>query len=98
METKVKPLGDRILIKNVQIQNVSSSGLILTSDKKQLPQIAQVVAVSDSIKNGQIKDCDYTIEEGQRIIYSKYAGTDITIGGQDYVIIRLQDVLAVSFL
>lgn len=94
----IKPLGDRLLVKNAQIQNVTTSGLILTSDKKDLPQIATVIEVSDQIKNNELEqDYDYTVQVGQRIIYNKYAGTDVTMQGEDYVILRLKDVLAVAF-
>lgn len=89
----LKPLGDRVVIKKVEAEEKTKSGIVLPSSAKEQPQMAEVLAVGDDIikdekKNGQIKT-------GDTVIFSKYAGTEIKIDGEELTILKLSDVLAV---
>ena len=90
----VKPLGDRVVIKNVEAEETTASGLILSSGSKEKPQMAIVVAVGPGgIVDG--KEIAMQVKEGQKVIYSKYAGTEVKIGGEELLIVRQSDILAV---
>ena len=90
----VKPLGDRVVIKNVEAEETTASGLILSSGSKEKPQMAIVVAVGPG---GMVdgKEVAMQVKEGQKVIYSKYAGTEVKIGGEELLIVRQSDILAV---
>ena len=90
----VKPLGDRVVIKNVEAEETTKSGLILTSAAKEKPQMAQVIAVGPG---GMVdgKEVTMQVEPGQKVIYSKYAGTEVKIDGEEIIIVRQSDILAV---
>lgn len=90
----VKPLGDRVVIKNVEAEETTKSGLILTSGAKEKPQMAEVLAVGPG---GMVdgKEVTMQVSVGQKVIYSKYAGTEVTIDGEEIIIVRQSDILAV---
>ena len=90
----VKPLGDRVVIKNVEAEETTKSGLILTSGAKEKPQMAEVLAVgSGGMVDG--KEVTMQVSVGQKVIYSKYAGTEVKIDGEEIIIVRQSDILAV---
>ena len=91
---KIKPLGDRVVIKNVEAEETTKSGLLLTSSAKEKPQMAIVLAVGPG-GNVDGKEITMHVEEGQKVIYSKYAGTECKLEGQDYIIVRQSDILAI---
>ena len=90
----VKPLGDRVVIKNVEAEETTKSGLILTSGAKEKPQMAEVLAVGPG---GMVdgKEVTMQVSVGQKVIYSKYAGTEVKIDGEEIIIVRQSDILAV---
>ena len=90
----VKPLFDRVVIKNVEAEETTKSGLILTSAAKEKPQMAEVVAVGPG---GMVdgKEVTMQVTVGQKVIYSKYAGTEVKIDGEELIIVRQSDILAV---
>ena len=90
----VKPLFDRVVIKNVEAEETTKSGIILTSAAKEKPQMAQVLAVGPG---GMVdgKEVTMQVKVGQKIIYSKYAGTEVKLDGQEMIIVRQSDILAV---
>ena len=90
----VKPLGDRVVIKNVEAEETTKSGLILTSAAKEKPQMAEVLAVGPG-GNVDGKEIVMQVEVGQKVIYSKYAGTEVKIDGEEIIIVRQSDILAV---
>ena len=90
----VKPLGDRVVIKNVEAEETTKSGLILTSAAKEKPQMAVVLAVGPGGKVAG-KEIKMQVTEGQKVIYSKYAGTEVKIDGEELIIVRQSDILAV---
>ena len=90
----VKALGDRVVIKNVEVEETTKSGLILTSTAKEKPQMAEVLSVGPG---GMVdgKEVKMVVKPGQRVIYSKYAGTEVKIDGEELIIVRQSDILAV---
>ena len=90
----VKPLGDRVVIKNVEAEETTKSGLILTSAATEKPQMAVVLAVGPG-GNVDGKEIKMQVTEGQKVIYSKYAGTEVKIDGEELIIVRQSDILAV---
>ena len=90
----VKPLGDRVVIKNVEAEETTKSGLILTSAAKEKPQMAQVIAVGPG-GNVDGKEIVMQVEVGQKVIYSKYAGTEVKIDGEELIIVLQSDILAI---
>lgn len=90
----IKPLVDRVVIKMVQAEETTKSGIILTGSAKEKPQIAEVLAVGPGGKvDGE--DVSMYLSIGDRVIISQYAGTDIHIDGEDLKILRQSDVLAI---
>ena len=90
----VKPLGDRVVIKNVEMEETTKSGIVLPGSAKEKPQMAQVLAVGPG---GMVdgKEITMHVSVGQNVIYSKYAGTEVKIDGQDLILVRQSDILAV---
>ena len=90
----VKPLFDRVVIKNVEAEETTKGGLILTSAAKEKPQMAEVLAVGPGgLVDG--KEVTMQVKPGQKVIYSKYAGTEVKIDGDELIIVRQSDILAV---
>ena len=90
----VKPLGDRVVIKNVEAEETTKGGLILTSAAKEKPQMAEVLSVGPG---GMVdgKEVAMQVKVGQKVIYSKYAGTEVKLDDQEYILVRQSDILAV---
>ena len=89
----VKPLGDRVVIKNVEVEETTKSGIVLPGSAKEKPQMAEVVAVGPGgLVDG--KEVVMNVEVGQKVIYSKYAGTEVKIDKQELIIVRQNDILA----
>ena len=91
----LKPLADRIVVKRLEAQDKTKSGLVLPDSAKEKPQEGKVVAVGTGrlLDDGAIKPLE--IKTGDRVLYGKYSGTEVTLEGQDYLILREEDVLAV---
>ncbi len=90
----IKPLSDRVVIKNVETEETTKSGIILTGTAKEKPQVAEIVAVGPGgLVDG--KEVKMQVEVGQKVIYSKYAGTEVKLDGQEDIIVRQNDILAV---
>ena len=90
----VKPLGDRVVIKNCEAEETTKSGLILTSAAKEKPQMAIVIAVGPG-GNVDGKEIKMHVKAGEKVIYSKYAGTEVKLGEEEYIVVRQNDILAV---
>ena len=90
----VKPLFDRVVIKNVEAEETTKSGIILTAAAKEKPQMAEVLAVGPG---GEVdgKQVTMQVKVGQKVIYSKYAGTEVKLDGQEVKIVSQKDILAV---
>lgn len=91
---KLKPLADRVIIKMVEAEETTKSGIILAGSAKEKPQIAEVIAVGPGgIIDG--KEIVMTIKVGDKVITNKYAGTEVKFDGAEYVIVRQADILAI---
>ena len=93
----IKPLGDRVVIKKVEAEEKTKSGIVLPSSAKEQPQMAEVLAIgegvtSDEKKKNQIRE---QIKVGDKVIFSQYAGTEIKLDDKELTIISLNDILAV---
>ena len=94
MATKIKPIGDRVVVKPEPADEKTAGGLYIPESAKEKPQRGTVVSVG----NGRVENgtrIDMTVEEGEKILYGKYAGTEITLDDEDYLIMRESDILGV---
>ena len=91
---KIQPLFDRVVIKNVETETTTKSGIVLAGTAKEKPQMAEVLAVGPG---GMVdgKEVKMQVKVGQKVIYSKYAGTEVKLDGQEMIIVRQSDILAV---
>ncbi len=87
---KITPLADRILVKNDKAETKTASGLIIPDAAQEKTMTAKVIAVGEGTK-----DVAITVKVGDRIMYDKYAGTQLKIDGEDHLILRMNDVIAV---
>ena len=91
---KLKPLADRVVLKMVEAEETTKGGIILTGAAKEKPEVAEVIEVGPGgIVDG--KEVDMIVEPGDKVITSKYSGTEIKIDGVEYTIVRQGDILAV---
>ena len=91
---KIKPLGDRVVIKNVEAEETTKSGLLLTSSAKEKPQMAVILAVGPG-GNVDGKEVTMIVKVGDKVITSKYAGTEVKCDGIEYNVVRQSDILAI---
>ena len=91
---KIKPLGDRVVIKNLEAEETTKGGIILTNSAKEKPVMAEVLAVGPG-GNVDGKEIKMNVKEGQKVIYSKYAGTEVKLDGKEMIIVRQNDILAI---
>ena len=90
----IKPLFDRVVIKMVEAEETTKSGIILAGNAKEKPQVAEIVAVGPGgVVDG--KEITMQVKVGDRVLISKYAGTEVKLDGQEYTILRQSDILAV---
>ena len=90
----MKPLADRVVIKMVEAEETTKSGIILAGSAKEKPQVAEVVAVGPG-GNVDGKDVTMYVKAGDRVITSKYSGTEVKMDGLEYTIVRQSDILAI---
>ena len=88
------PLGDRVVLKQVEAEETTKSGIVLPGQAQEKPQQAEVVAVGPGgVVNG--KEVKMEVEVGNTVIYSKYAGTEVKLDGEEYIIVKQNDILAI---
>lgn len=90
----LKPLADRVIIKMVKVEETTKSGLYLTGSAKEKPEVAEVIAVGPG---GMVdgKEVVMTVKVGDKVITSKYSGTQVKVDGEEYTIVRQGDILAI---
>lgn len=91
----IKPVADRVLIKMKEEEETTKSGIILSSGAKEKPQVAEVIEVGPGITHIQGKETKMYIKKGDKVIVSKYAGTEIKYEQEEYLIIKQDDILAI---
>lgn len=90
----LKPLTDRVVVKMVEAEETTKSGIVLASAAKEKPQIAEIIAVGPGgMVDGSEVKMEVTV--GQKVIVSKYAGTEVKLDGEEYIIVKQSDILAV---
>ena len=91
---KLRPLGDRVVLKQKEAEEKTASGIILSGQAKEKPQQAEVIAVGPG---GMVdgKEVAMCVRVGQSVIYSKYDGTEVKLGKEEYTVVRQSDILAV---
>jgi chaperonin GroES len=91
----VKPLEDRILLKPMEAEQKTAGGIIIPDNAKEKPQKGEVIAIGPGKTTDKGQKINMTLRKGDSVLYGKYTGSEITIDGQDYLILRESDVLAV---
>ena len=90
----IKPLGDRVVIQKLEAETTTNSGILLTGTAKEQPQEAKVVAIGPgAMVEGKRVPMD--VQVGNKVLYSKYAGTDVKVDGEEYIILKQDDILAI---
>ena len=93
---KLKPLGDRVIVKQDDIEETTAGGLILSSGSKEKPTTGVVVAVGEGRTTEDGKKIPVPVKEGDRVIYGKYGGTEVEIEGETVIILRADDIYAIQ--
>ncbi|MEG1994070.1 MAG: co-chaperone GroES [Oscillospiraceae bacterium] len=90
----IKPLLDRVVIKMTEVEETTKSGIILTGAAKEKPQIAEILSVGEGglVDGNEVK---MFVKSGQKVLVAKYAGTEVKVDGEDLIIIRQSDILAI---
>ena len=92
----IKPLYDRVVVKMVEAEETTKGGIILTASAKEKPQVAEVVAVGDGESHENSgKTVSVKVKVGDRVIVSKYAGTEVKVDGEELTIVNMGDILAI---
>lgn len=91
----LKPLGDRVIIELVEAEEMTSSGIVLPGSAQEKPQEGKVIAAGSGVIRDNGERTELEVKEGDRIIFSKYAGTELKYEGKEYLIIRENDILAI---
>ena len=90
----LKPLSDRVVLKPIEAEETTKSGIILTTDSKEKPQQAIVVAVGPGGFR-ENEEVDMDVEVGDKVVYSRYSGTEVKLEDEEYIIVRQDDILAI---
>ena len=83
----IKPLQDRVVVKMTEAEETTKSGIILTGSAKEKPEVAEVIAVGPGKKDG--------VNKGDKVLISKYSGTNVKLDGEEFIIVKMDDILAV---
>ena len=92
---KIKPLADRVVVKPQEVEETTASGIILPDTAKEKPQAGKIVAVGPGKVSDSGNSITMTLKVGDNVLYGKYSGTEITVSGDDVLIMRESDILAV---
>ena len=90
----VKPMEDRILLKPMEAEEKTAGGIIIPDNAKEKPQKGEVIAVGPGKVSDKGSRIEMSVKKGDKVLYGKYSGTEITVDGEDYLIVRESDVLA----
>ena len=92
---KFKPLGDRILLKQLEAKEQTKGGIVIPDTVKEKPQEGKIIAVGEGKKNPEGKVIPLSLKVGDKILYGKYSGTEVVVDSEEYLIIREEDVLGI---
>lgn len=91
---RLQPLGDRVVLKQLVAEETTKSGIVLPGQTKEKPQQAEIIAVGPGgVVDG--KEIEMHVKVGQKVIYSKYAGTEVELDNESYIIVKQNDILAI---
>jgi len=93
--TQIKPIGDNILIEPLERETVTASGIVIPDTVKEKPQQGRIVAVGAGKRDDENRVIPMDVKAGQVILYKKWGGNEVKVGGKEYLIIKSEDVLAV---
>lgn len=85
---ELRPIGERVVLQKVEVENKTKSGIILPDEAKEHPKYAEVVAIGDKVDTS-------TIKKGSKVVYKQYSGTEIELDGQEFIVIDLENILAI---
>lgn len=91
----IKPLNDRVLIKMIEAEETTKSGIILSAGSQEKPQIAEVVEIGPGGLDENGKKVEMQVKKGDKVITSKYSGTEVKYEGTEYIIVKQSDILAI---
>ncbi len=91
---KLKPLGDRVVLKFTEAEETSKGGIILASAAQEKPQVAEVISVGPG-GNIDGKEIKMEVKKGDKVILSKYSGTEVKLNSEEYIVVRQSDILAI---
>jgi chaperonin GroES len=91
----VKPLEDRIILKPMEAEEKTAGGIIIPDNAKEKPQKGEVIAVGPGKVTDKGQKIEISLKKGDKVLYGKYSGTEVTIDGEDYLIVRESDILAI---
>ena len=86
----IKPLQDRVVVKMAEAEETTKGGIILTGSAKEKPEVAEVIEVGEGKK-----DVTMTVKKGDKVLLSKYSGTNVKLDGEEYIIVKMEDILAI---
>ncbi len=95
MSVPIKPLEDRIVVKAIEAETTTASGLVIPDTAKEKPQEGEVLAVGDGRFDDKGNRIPVDVKVGDKVIYSKYGGTEVKYGGEEYLVLSARDILAV---
>ena len=95
MASKIRPLGDRVLVKPIEEKEVKKNGIIIPDTAKEKPQEGEVAAVGTGKLDDKGNKIEFNVKKGDKVLYSKYGGTEIKIEGENYLIMREDDILGI---
>ena len=91
----LKPLGDRVLVKRLDVEEKTSGGIYIPDSAKEKPMQAAVIAVGPGAKDEKGEVTPLTVKKGDVVLFAKYAGNEISVNGEDHLIMREEDILAI---
>ena len=95
MATKIRPLGDKVVVKVSEEEEKTAGGIILPDTAKKKPQEGEVIAVGPGKISDNGAKIEMQVKKGDKVLYGKYSGTEVTVDGEDYLIMRESDILAI---
>lgn len=93
--TKIVPLGDKVVLKRQEAEDVTAGGIVLPDSAKDKPQRGEVIAIGDGHTKDDGTKSPLTVKEGDSVIFSSYAGDEIKVGDEEYLLLRESDILAI---
>ena len=95
MAVKLTPYGDRVLVKRLEAEEKTRGGIILPDTAKEKPKEGKVIAVGNGRLDNEGKRHEFTVKKGDRVLFASYGGTDVTVEGEEYLILGEDDILAI---